>query len=183
MAASFARLASISTLLLVGLLHAPRADAQCEHLARQLIGADLGGPRIYAPTVTPTIGMPTNPAVAAGVDALVGTGPGLPNETAQVHWYRDHIVAIVLKWEPKTDSELKPSIAKLAALTDTPRLFEINQGPLTIPCGSEIEATITRSPMAKGGTVMDRPPLQLSLIDKQGYAAMRTALDTAKTKH
>lgn len=150
------------------------ANAQCQTLPRQFIGAELGGARSYATGLTVRT-VPFGPASnRAGIDMVSGSGSSVPNQNANVHWYKDEIIAVHLSWRPRTPAELTTTKDRLLRLSGVPPSASLGIGePIALRCSGGIVGTIALAEIVPGGTAPNDPVLSLNLTHPKQATMMQ----------
>ncbi len=159
----FKRLSLLTSSASFCLVHSV-AGAQCENLPKQFIGAELGGARGYASGLTVRT-VPFGPASnRAGIDTVSAATTSMQAQNANVHWYKDEIVAVYLTWRPRSAADLSEMKTLLLKLPGVPKAAELGLGSvLELRCAGGVIGRITFSEIVHGGSTPSQPILGLTL--------------------
>jgi len=174
----------ISVAALLTVLHsAPLlANTRCEDFSRQFIGAELGGPRSYANGLIVNT-VPFGPASnRAGID-MVSSPQSAPPANANVHWYKDEIIAVHITWRPRTEAELSAVLERLLRLPGVPPSTKLRPGDrLTLPCARGVDATALFNQVDPGGGDPKQALLGLSITNSAKQISMQNELRGKDTR-
>ena len=158
------------------------AFAQCEGIARALTGLEPGGVKTYPKSLKLENTVNAGPASnRAGIDTLYGSTSGLPNQSVNVHWYKDRVVAMFITWRPTGPDEFDVIKNRLLSLTGVPRFPGPLEGAVRVTCSGGINAHLSQSKIVRGGSVPDQPIIDLALVHPS-QAAMDEELKGKDTK-
>ena len=154
---------AITTMVLVALLHATTAFADCGAISEQLFGVRLGGPRTYLNQV-PT-GLSMSQAKQdwkfGGMDVLTGTSQEIDFLQASFFWHEGQVVLVQAIARGPTKEALDGVLVKVSKLAAAEFRYEQRGDNFHMQCNDRLRVMAAKGQGAGGAST---PPVQILVL-------------------